>query len=92
MNPTSTNPHTPVAASYGSPSGAQPNGSNSNPLSPISGTVVPAAVFTPSTPEDGAEAKRRRIARACDMCRKKKVRTTVSVSYQKKLGFNGVCR
>lgn len=41
------------------------------------GAPIPAAMFNPghaSSDDGGTDPKRRRIARACDMCRKKKVR------------------
>ncbi|KAI9737576.1 MAG: hypothetical protein M1834_009731 [Cirrosporium novae-zelandiae] len=46
--------------------------------SPLIPTSLPGPIFTddqrPSQNEDGNDAKRRRIARACDMCRKKKIK------------------
>jgi len=59
-----------------------PSSTHSNPAPPIffgntnGGTTIPATMFNPgrASPDDGGgDPKRRRIARACDMCRKKKV-------------------
>ena len=47
--------------------------------------TAPAAPFhaeqQPPASDDGQDAKRRRIARACDMCRKKKVTAEDWVNY-----------
>lgn len=46
------------------------------------GAPIPAAMFNPDHPspdDGGSDPKRRRIARACDMCRKKKVRMSYFV-------------
>jgi len=66
-----------------------PSSTHSNPAPPNffgntnGGTTIPASMFNPgrASPDDGGgDPKRRRIARACDMCRKKKVRLLVELS------------
>lgn len=67
----SLSPSTQASPTHASPPHIFGNGSQE-------GQTIPAVLFhpgqPPSTSEDGQDPKRRRIARACDMCRKKKIK------------------